>query len=266
MPSKPRKKAVEAPPVVAAPEPPPIVEEAMRQVYEKDADQHIILQLPISSSRVDDILQGATTSYTNLPTPYVAHHEWTMSCTETASTTNVVANACSNCFWCCHPIPSQKFGMPIDYDAAHRMFTVYGHFCSLQCVAAHNMSTHMGSDRMWDVHGWIQMMAKVHGMPLPVRPAPSRFVLKMFGGPMDIDDFRAIHRTCSRTVVLNVPPLVNVQPQVEVVNTSFLNTRKEPDSEAKGTHNKLIRKKSIVDQRKTLESKMNLSYTLTAAS
>jgi hypothetical protein len=263
MPPRSRKKATPA--VVPADEPaaaPDVAEEPVTAEAPAPApanpQPHVILQLPIPAARVDEILQGGASSM-DLPTPYVSSNEWTMSCTETGHPgSGDEAPVPANCFWCCHPIPAAKFGMPIDYDAAHRMFTVYGHFCSVQCVAAHNMATHMGSDRMWDIHGWIQMMAKMHGLSVPVRPAPSRYVLKMFGGPMDIDEFRGVHRTASRTVVLNVPPLVNVRAQVEAVNTSFLGTRNlEPDPDAKG---KLARKKSVAD-RSTLEVKMNLSYT-----
>jgi hypothetical protein len=144
--------------------------------------------------------------------------------------------------------------MPVNFDSVHNIFHVYGQFCSLPCAAAYNASTHMGSDRMWDIHSWIQMMGQVYQHPLPVRPAPSRYVLKMFGGPLSIDEFRASHKTLSRTVVLNVPPLVSVQSQVEWVNTSFL----QADS---ADARKLSRKKSIVDSKRTLESKMNLTVT-----
>lgn len=237
----------------AAPAPEPVLPAAPAPCCAHEGDPaHVILQLPIPTARVDEILAG-TIVCDDPPAPYVSSTEWTMSCTETGLSggPGTDEKPPTNCFWCCHPIPAQKFGMPIEYDASHRMFTVYGQFCSLHCVAAHNMATHMGSDRMWDIHGWVQMMAKMLGLTLPVRPAPSRFVLKMFGGPMDIDEFRAIHQTCSRTVVLNVPPLVNVRPQVEVVNTSFLNTHKE-------------RKKPAERGGGSTLGKMNISYTLAA--
>jgi hypothetical protein len=217
-------------------------------------DEHVILQLPIMASRLDEILLGTASASADAPLPY---NEWQMqfmSCVDSAD--DAGEESCcdaqpTHCFWCCHAIAARKFGMPIDYDAAHRMFTVTGAFCSLQCAAAHNMATHMGSDRMWDVHGWIQLMAKMHGVPVPVRPAPSRYVLRLFGGPMGIDEFRVAHGTASRTMLVNMPPLVSVQPQVEMVNTSFL---------ANDGKVKLSRKKSVVDHRKTLEAKMNLSY------
>ena len=230
-----------------------------------DDGSHIILQLPISADRVKAIIQEGTEALGvdgGNPCPYVPSHCWTMACSsfETAGANEVAADQphismnTSICHWCCHPIVSQKFGMPINFDSVHNIFHVYGQFCSLPCAAAYNASTHMGSDRMWDIHSWIQMMGQVYQHPLPVRPAPSRYVLKMFGGPLSIEEFRASHRTLSRTVVLNVPPLVSVQSQVEWVNTSFLQV---DSTDAR----KLSRKKSIVDSKRTLESKMNLTVT-----
>jgi len=251
-------------------------------------DEHIILQLPIPADRIQDIvskIEGENDGR-NDPSPYVPSHCWTMSCTSYSGygifddgngNGNGNENACTqdtptNCHWCCHAIFANKFGMPVDYDSIHNVFHVYGQFCSLSCAAAYNVTSHMGSDRMWDIHGWIQMMAHVYQLPLPVRPAPSRYVLKMFGGSLSIEEFRAAHNTLARTVVLNVPPLVSVQPQVEWVNTSFLagsgnglNTQRLDGNAPVGdgandNDGKLLaRHKSLVDSKRSLESKMNLT-------
>jgi hypothetical protein len=117
----------------------------------------------------------------------------------------------------------------------------------------------MGSDRMWDIHGWIQMMAHVYNLPRPVRPAPSRYVLKMFGGPLSIDEFRATFKSTSRTIVVNVPPLVSVQPQVEWVNTSSIGVSGQGQDSIGGP--KMARKRSLVDSKKSLQVKMNLKVT-----
>jgi len=179
-----------------------------------------------------------------------------------------------HCFWCCHDIGASRFGMPVAYDAVHNSFSMYGHFCSLECCAAYNFATHMGCDRMWEIHTWIQLYARQTGYGTPVRPAPNRYLLKMFGGPMTVDEFRQAHKGTNRTVVLNIPPLINVQSQVESINTSFLFKAKPQGVEGsegtllstspnQATHvekSKLMRKKSIMDQNRTLDVKMNLSY------
>jgi hypothetical protein len=184
------------------------------------------------------------------------------------------------CFWCCHDIGASRFGMPVAYDANHKSFSMYGHFCSLECSAAHNFSVHMGCDRMWEIHSWIQLYARQIGYGTPVRPAPNRYLLKMFGGPLSIDEFQAAHKGTARTVVLNIPPLINIQSQVESINTSFLFKSKQANAAATeptgsglcapslgsgpnigcSDKSKFTRSKSFVDQNKTLDFKMNLSY------
>lgn len=270
-PAAPRKKKTTVVVTVAVAEPPVAAaqEETMMDI-DDDAPTHIILQLPIHADRVQEIvskLEGANDGRAD-PCPYVPNHYWTMSCGSYASP------HCDDsgqglepvlCHWCCHGITANKVGMPINYDSVHNVFHVYGQFCSLSCAAAYNVSTHMGSDRMWDIHSWIQMMAQVYQQTLPVRPAPSRYVLNIFGGPLSIEDFRAAHTSLARTVVLNVPPLVSVQPQVEWVNTSFLAgsgnglTGDEDSMIGDASRGKLTRRKAVVDSKRTLESKMNLT-------
>jgi len=37
---------------------------------------------------------------------------------------------------------------------------------------AYNYGNYMGSDRMWEIHSWIQWMAQKMGYETPIRPAP----------------------------------------------------------------------------------------------
>jgi hypothetical protein len=165
------------------------------------------------------------------------------------------------CFWCCHTVEHNQFGMPIRYDPIHNSFTFFGIFCSLECSSAYNFSVHMGSDRAWDVQSWIQIMARNYGIQGIIRPAPSRYTLQMFDGPLTIEEFRKAHKGVSKSIMVNIPPLVNMKPQIETINTSFFttdNSKEQNETVKKAT---LRRKASATDNGKTLESKMNLSYT-----
>ena len=164
------------------------------------------------------------------------------------------------CFWCCHPIEHNQFGMPIRYDRARNNFTLFGTFCSLECASAHNFNIHMGSDRAWDVQGWIQIMARNYGIMDPIRPAPSRYSLDIFDGSLSINEFRNIHKTFAKSILVNIPPLVSTKPQIETLNTSFFSLDASKDA-TDGTKKTLKRKAPANEVKKTLESKMNLSYT-----
>jgi hypothetical protein len=169
----------------------------------------------------------------------------------------------TNCFWCCHQIPDIEYGMPIRYDVFHHNFTTYGSYCSLQCAAAYNYSINMGCDRAWEIHSWIQLLGKKYGFKGPIRPAPSRYLLKMFHGPLTIEEFRKAHTNLLQTYVLNIPPFIHVSSQIECINTSFLD-KDGPIRNETGLKNTTKRKQPPIPQHKgELEQKMNLEFTTT---
>ncbi len=165
------------------------------------------------------------------------------------------------CFWCCHSVEHDQFGMPTRYDPIHNNFTFFGTFCSPECCSAYNFSVHMGSDRAWDVQSWIQIMARNYGIEGIIRPAPSRYTLKMFDGPLTIEEFRRVHKGMSRTTMVNIPPLVSMKPQIETINTSFFSVDNTKECVGEISKKAPLRRKTTTEPKKTLETKMNLSYT-----
>jgi hypothetical protein len=166
------------------------------------------------------------------------------------------------CFWCCHQVEHHQFGMPTRYDPIHNSFTFFGTFCSPECCSAYNFSIHMGSDRSWDVQSWIQIMARNYGIEGIIRPAPSRYTLQMFDGPLSIEEFRKIHKGMSRTIMVNIPPLVSMKPVIETINTSFFSVENTKEGGAEINKKAPLRRKlGSAEPKKTLEGKMNLSYT-----
>ena len=283
-------------PAVAERQPEPTEE---RMATGADALTHVVVQLPISAEHVNEILAqddmcnpleynpklSEPTAYS--PVNFFASKNDEFECQEASmgsplqkspvaagggcggalcdEHTGGYDNNCKSalCFWCCHPVEHNQFGMPIRYDPAHNNFTFFGTFCSLECTSAYNFSVHMGSDRSWDVQSWIQIMARNYGISGVVRPAPSRYTLQMFDGPLTIDEFRKIHKGMARSVMVNIPPLVSMKPQVEAINTSFFapDSTRDPAG-AEGTKKTTLRRKvPSTETKKTLESKMNISCT-----
>ena len=130
------------------------------------------------------------------------------------------------CWWCCHKFNTIPIGLPVKYNDKLRKFQVKGVFCSFACMLAHNdkpdsKTTSMinflykkltgGSENSLQEHyiemlrrnsqlnelfdtdsklkeEYIQSLASlVHA---PLEKAPPRCTLKMFGGELDIDEFR----------------------------------------------------------------------------
>lgn len=245
--------------------------------------EHIVLKLPIGNEELDKLIRdqdmSAVLQYVptiNDPQPYVPLNHFSNDA-DTLESVDVcplndnvphTINTCNEssvssrnkiCFWCCHEVGHMTYGMPIRYDMINKSFTMFGTFCSLECAAAHNFSVHLGSDRAWEIHSWIQMLGKRFGYVEPIRPAPSRYLLDMFDGPLSIDDFRNAHKGQTRTYVLNIPPLISVNSQLEIVNTSFLGNTDEKRNHHPEKSSNATSSRKASEKRKTLDAKMNLT-------
>jgi hypothetical protein len=133
-----------------------------------------------------------------------------------------IIKSVNNCYWCCHPINDRIYGMPYKYNVASNTYILFGNFCSFECANAYNFSSHCGSDKVWEINSLIQMLSKHFGHTKPIRPAPSRFLLNIFNGPLSIDEFRKGHKTNDKTHLLNLPPMISTTYNYEIVNTSYL--------------------------------------------
>lgn len=189
-------------------------------------EDHIILQLPISQSRINTIINSTIETNINEPTPYESNSYFMNEAENVSENLNInennfnINNSC--CYWCCHSINKTTFGMPYNYDSINDTYLMYGSFCSLQCANAYNFSVHSGSDKVWEINSWIQMLGKYYGYSNSIRPAPSRYLLKMFNGNLDIEEYRNAHINNEKTYILNIPPMISLSTNIELLNTSYL--------------------------------------------
>ena len=253
-------------------------------------EEPVVLQLSINPSRMDELISGedirSIMKYNPVitdPQPYCPENNF-MSMNDNINETKIKedynqiklpSQNCNiktqkeentyhdiKCYWCCHQIIDTEYGMPIRYDAFHSSFTTFGSFCSLQCAAAYNYSTNMGCNRVWEIHSWIQLLGKKYGFKEPIRPAPSRYLLKMFNGNMDIDEFRKAHLTMAQTYITNIPPFIHINSQMDIINTSFLTKDKEKDKDKDKEKDKEKEKeKEREKERDKDKNKMNLDIT-----
>ena len=116
------------------------------------------------------------------------------------------------CWHCCHPFDWPPVGMPVRHNTLRDNLVLRGNFCSLNCCKTH-MRTE-GRPRR-DSEFLLEMLAlrtirylRLGGEPIPrhmvIRAAPPRTALKMFGGFMTIDEFRAN--------ILTVEPIALLEP------------------------------------------------------
>ena len=204
-------------------------------------NEDIILQLPLSTAQINKLNITDSNTCVEFPEPYEPNCFY-INENNTYSTIqdNIIfdnnnseyslkvsqkdefLNSNNNCYWCCHPIDNRTYGMPYKYNIKTDTYILFGNFCSLECANAYNFSSHCGSDKVWEINSLIQMLSKHYGFTYPIRPAPSRFLLKIFNGPMTIEEFRKGHYTNDKTYILNLPPMISTNFSYEVVNTSYL--------------------------------------------
>lgn len=165
------------------------------------------------------------------------------------------------CYWCCHKFNSVPFGIPVKFY--HGKFHVYGCFCSLECAAAYNFNYGDSLDEVWERYNLINLLSRKLGHVNKVKNSPNRLALKMFGGHMEIDEFRKFVES-NKVLNVNFPPMTTLTQQVEELNECDINSeyRYIPiDNERINKYKEkltLRRTKPVTDFKNTLDHMMNL--------
>ena len=222
----PRKKTVQDTSTIKKTTKKNIIDSMIRTTESDD----IIIQLPISQSKINTIINNNDNQDIKIlvPTPYESNSYFMNDAENISQEINIEYqktysnNNNSHCFWCCHSIDNIVYSMPYNYDTINDSYFVFGSFCSLQCANAYNFSVHGSSDKVWEINSWIQMLGKRYGFTNTIRPAPSKYLLKMFGGNLTIEEFREAHIKSDKTHVLNIPPMISINSSSEILNTSYL--------------------------------------------
>lgn len=124
------------------------------------------------------------------------------------------------CHWCVHEIhPKIPIPFPYKYNERRKTFRVDRQFCSWNCCLG--FSQHWGGLNKIDRSMWIRLLAKyMHGhlMSKPMRVAPKREVLKMFGGSVEIEEFR---EGSVGTIIIEEPPICTIIPEEHTILTKL---------------------------------------------
>lgn len=117
------------------------------------------------------------------------------------------------CWWCCHPIPRDVFQMPIQYDELRNTFKTIGQFCDFACVKAYANSQECSykQSRLTLISKYYKHVTGKFIHTKEIRIAPPRQCLKVFGGEMDISEFRATNHT----MILVRQPIVTMKQSIE---------------------------------------------------
>lgn len=95
------------------------------------------------------------------------------------------------CWWCCHKFTNVPCTLPMKHDPLRKRYTFTGIFCSWNCSKSYN--NNMSDHKRYERNVFITLLIKeLYGIEtsLRIKPAPPRETLKMFGGYLDIEEFR----------------------------------------------------------------------------
>jgi len=117
-----------------------------------------------------------------------------------------INNSSSVCWNCCHSINDEVLSQPIKYE--NNVFTTVGNFCSHSCISRYIIDSNDSSENIFNKLSTLNLYYNIKNntSSKSITPAPSKLVLKMFGGYMDIDEYRAKHK--EYLITTNIEPIV----------------------------------------------------------
>lgn len=165
------------------------------------------------------------------------------------------------CWWCCHKFDNPPFGIPIKYKKDK--FHVSGCFCSLECASSYNFNENNGVQDPWESYSLINLLSQKIGYKDIVKLAPNKVCLKIFGGKLEIDEFRSF---TNKNKIINVLdyPMIPSNQQLEEINYNTNNNMNNfipiDENRLKRIEQKikLSRNKPLNNNKNTLEHTMNI--------
>ena len=124
------------------------------------------------------------------------------------------------CWWDCHPFDGPSHAYPIDEQGKEGV----GFFCQPACIAAYLRSGLVGNgarqQRLLTLFTLMcQRLYGLRGRAACIRPAPPREMLRAFGGPWTIEEFRQRSNRNHRVELLQPPLSVRIQKVHEQIHS-----------------------------------------------
>jgi hypothetical protein len=176
-----------------------------------------------------------------------------------------------HCFWCIHAFENQPCIIPEREDKG--LWRVYGNFCCPECAVSYLLNETMDPHVRWERMALLHRLYDPQGISR-IFPAPARESLKVLGGPMTIESFRATVRAKKVRVDIHMPPMVSILGSIDTkpidfFDSSLKNTMFSPNEKTTARGNggngvtgeeglRLKRTKPLKDRDSTLDAVMNI--------
>jgi hypothetical protein len=161
------------------------------------------------------------------------------------------------CLWDCHQFKTTPWGVP--YKLTNGKFQLFGNFCSANCVLSYILHFYADDDALWEKVALLNLLYfKVYKEYKSIVPAFDKMGLKMFGGTLEIDEYRNLTGANDKAYGVEFPPCNTIIPMLEEIykKTNLNNTFIPVDKsriQAANNELKLKRSKPVVNHKNTLD-------------
>lgn len=161
------------------------------------------------------------------------------------------------CLWDCHSFKNPPWGVPYKFN--NGKFQLFGNFCSANCVLSYILHFYQEDDALWEKVALLNLLNfKVNKEYTSIVPAFDKMGLKMFGGTLEIEEFRNITGVNDKAYSVEFPPCNTIIPMLEEIykKTNLNNTFIPVDKtriQAANNELKLKRSKPVVNHKNTLD-------------
>ena len=150
------------------------------------------------------------------------------------------------CFYDCHPICGEPIGLPKKLNK-NGSFKVWGYFCSFECARSFVMENNTSCNQEKELSLLSLMGIKTHGINFRLNRAPDKFLLKMFGGPFEIEEWRK-ENLSSRLWVIKIPDTERTclayECYLNVQSSKTITKTKEKESKVNNNNFELAKRKT----------------------
>lgn len=131
------------------------------------------------------------------------------------------------CWWCTYQFDCMPTFLPEKYSENN--FYVSGCFCSFNCAGAYNLS--LADNKVWDRYSLLKLMYykinqnKINSIgDIEINIAGPKELLKKYGGPMEIEEYRKNSKILGREYHKLIPPFIPVSYGFEEITNSKINS------------------------------------------
>jgi hypothetical protein len=120
------------------------------------------------------------------------------------------------CFNDCHTFSGRSFAIPTHYESYTNTYRGEGNFCSPECCLTYIYAdSKLTESEKWYRHSLVaSVYGKLYSATATLHPAPDRRVLRMFGGNLDIQQYRELIRYATKPLQLTMAPIRLYMPSV----------------------------------------------------